>query len=360
MSARRGAGKQSNAVQCFDLRMTLWLKQMYMRDGNRDRDYWENLNWVSDSPGRSFRQWSYRGVPYRGEARPPWGPKYEIGDLLVVALTSRRKDYWKGDSIRCPAILRVESVPCWEPERVEEESDDPDESHVRAVVTIVSNVHAVDLAEAPSLDNIGAHVASIRHGRGRIKLSDEQFERAQRLIGNGISDSEFECHPTVSGASDTAPQQKAPKPTVERVPIERMYVEGYESRSPGDSRQAIRNEQGLLLEYVKQVRETAGAPVICRFKILTEEGSGRIFCDAFNVTRNQLIEAKAAADRESIRMAIGQLADYARHLPGQPGQAILLPERPCSELAELLKANGIASVWRRDDGFVDDSDGAYT
>ena len=44
--------------------------------------------------------------------------------------------------------------------------------------------------------------------------------------------------------------------------------------------------------------------------------------------------------RESIRMAIGQLADYARYETAEVRSAVLLPERPRVDLKELLTNSG--------------------
>jgi hypothetical protein len=66
--------------------------------------------------------------------------------------------------------------------------------------------------------------------------------------------------------------------------------------------------------------------------------------DLINVTTDELIEAKSAADRDHIRYAIGQLRDYGRYL--EPAtQAILLPERPSSDLLELIKIAGLVCIF---------------
>ena len=53
----------------------------------------------------------------------------------------------------------------------------------------------------------------------------------------------------------------------------------------------------------------------------------------------------------SFRMAIGQIADYRRHL-NKPKCAILVPEKPSQDLLDLAEAERIAMVWPSGAGFV--------
>jgi hypothetical protein len=81
-------------------------------------------------------------------------------------------------------------------------------------------------------------------------------------------------------------------------------------------------------------------------------------CDMFIEGWNLLIEAKASTSRSSLRMAIGQLADYSRFFERRkPRQAVLLPERPTTELGELLALHDIATIWRAARGHFEDSAG---
>ena len=65
-----------------------------------------------------------------------------------------------------------------------------------------------------------------------------------------------------------------------------------------------------------------------------------------------LIEAKSESSRENIRMAIGQLFDYARHLDTTPSVlAILLPDRPSDDLIELLSSLKINIIYEKGNEF---------
>ncbi len=77
----------------------------------------------------------------------------------------------------------------------------------------------------------------------------------------------------------------------------------------------------------------------------------KLFVDLFDLTHWQLLEAKAAINRETIRMAIGQLRDYKRFYPSRrPSLAVLLPLRPSKSCIKLLVDNHIAVIWRTPGG----------
>jgi hypothetical protein len=90
---------------------------------------------------------------------------------------------------------------------------------------------------------------------------------------------------------------------------------------------------------------------------------GRLNCDAHDKRRNNLVEAKQSAKRELIRMAAGQLLDYAyagRKQFGKPSMAILLPKRPDEKALGWLKEIGIHLIWREGRTFRDNYKGHFT
>ena len=116
---------------------------------------------------------------------------------------------------------------------------------------------------------------------------------------------------------------------------------------------AERKEARLVAAYVDHLE----GDVVSGYRIPVRDG-GSIFCDIYNQTRRQLIEAKVASSRNAIRMAIGQLADYGRFLPGAE-KAILLEASPSRDLLDLLAQEGITAIWRVGDGFEDTSGGRF-
>ena len=86
-------------------------------------------------------------------------------------------------------------------------------------------------------------------------------------------------------------------------------------------------------------------------------------CDAYEVDRGNLIEAKCSTKREYIRMAVGQLFDYAylgRKRFGKPNMAILLPKKPDPKSIEWLSELHIGVVWKEKDKFVDNANKQFT
>jgi hypothetical protein len=88
----------------------------------------------------------------------------------------------------------------------------------------------------------------------------------------------------------------------------------------------------------------------------------RLQCDGYEPARRNLIEAKSATTREHIRMAAGQLLDYAfegQAKFGVPSKAILLPEKPASDLIRWLVPLNIHVIWREGSGFYDNANGQF-
>jgi hypothetical protein len=120
----------------------------------------------------------------------------------------------------------------------------------------------------------------------------------------------------------------------------------------------FRREGGLLQEYAKYV-ESRGAMVYeKRFPIKGEKAPIR--CDLYNESRGQLIEAKGSTLRGAVRMAIGELADYRRFLRNGVKCAVLLPERPSSDIEALLSSQDVSVVWREGrNAFKDNAGGRF-
>jgi hypothetical protein len=121
---------------------------------------------------------------------------------------------------------------------------------------------------------------------------------------------------------------------------------------------ARREESKLVADYSDYL--LARGHLVYRHKIKVPGTAGILYTDLFNETRGQLIEAKAGISRDDVRMAIGQLADYARFIKPAPQRAILLEAIPTPDLCRLLRDQGVATIWRDGAAFVDDADGQFT
>lgn len=90
---------------------------------------------------------------------------------------------------------------------------------------------------------------------------------------------------------------------------------------------------------------------------------GFLRCDGFEEERGNLVEAKCSTSREHIRMAVGQLLDYAfqgRASFKNVHKAILLPRKPSADIIEWLQSLQIEVIWREGAKFFDTAKGQFT
>lgn len=106
------------------------------------------------------------------------------------------------------------------------------------------------------------------------------------------------------------------------------------------------NESRLLKAYERHLGRQLTIQTI---KLPSGE---RLVSDGYDATTNTLIEAKATADRASIRMAMGQLLDYSRFVAPLPHLIILVPQRPTDDLLALGAANGMKVAYKAGSEFV--------
>jgi len=128
----------------------------------------------------------------------------------------------------------------------------------------------------------------------------------------------------------------------------------YEVRTEKQVRAARRKEKELLDDY-KRWLEKQGRK-LSRLQI------GQMQCDAWEEERQNLIEAKGTINRQDIRMAVGQLLDYAHQIRKDlrnPGKAILLPEKPDQNDAGWVESSGIKIAWRSGRRFQDNAGGRF-
>lgn len=98
-----------------------------------------------------------------------------------------------------------------------------------------------------------------------------------------------------------------------------------------------RMTNALIRTYGAEIREGTGGRA--KYDALIRNYCGR--------GRSLLIEVKSSVDIASIRLAIGQLYDYRRHLPNAAATdtAILLPKKPDADAYGLLQDLGIHTLW---------------
>lgn len=104
----------------------------------------------------------------------------------------------------------------------------------------------------------------------------------------------------------------------------------------------LRDENLLVLQFCRHLRKLNHS--VQRLQIRHTVGHAPLFTDIWVDTAFLLVEAKVKPDRDSVREAIGQMADYTRFLPN-PRRAILLSGRPEGDLIELAHSERCALIW---------------
>ncbi|MBV7706498.1 hypothetical protein NOVA_27300 [Nocardia nova] len=104
----------------------------------------------------------------------------------------------------------------------------------------------------------------------------------------------------------------------------------------------VRDENLLVAQFCRHLRGKNHS--VQRLQLRHTAGHKPLFTDIWVDTAFLLIEAKVRPDRDSIRQAIGQMADYTRFLPN-PRRAILLSARPTDDLIGLAHSERCALIW---------------
>jgi hypothetical protein len=133
----------------------------------------------------------------------------------------------------------------------------------------------------------------------------------------------------------------------EPVPIEALTTNTFPvAGSTGTT--AIKREAELVGRYQDHL-EGLGRTCV-RFRIRPPDELRDVYTDLFDQTDNVLYEAKGNATREAVRMALGQLLDYSRHIKPAPQLALLLPAALSTDLLDLMHRYNIRVVYEASPG----------
>jgi hypothetical protein len=205
---------------------------------------------------------------------------------------------------------------------------------------------------------------AVRHTRALAQLHPNSNE-AHREICDWI-ERHIERAPT-SGSHEAdgairrangirSTRDDAPEPReVAIVSAPENYQLDYEVRSKAEVRRAQKREARLLESYEEWLKE--------QNRKLDSVKMGALQCDGYEKARRNLIEAKSSATREHIRMAVGQLLDYAfqgKSEFAEPHMAVLLPEKPPKDVEAWLHSVGIKLIWPDGNSFLDNANGQFT
>jgi hypothetical protein len=144
--------------------------------------------------------------------------------------------------------------------------------------------------------------------------------------------------------STTSPLDRVTREAVEHVAVEQQWTEKMFVEPSRQEYEAERREQKLVLAFQAQLSKQGHS--VDRLKIVPPGEAKPLFCDLLDNTTNTLYEAKGTVERGAIRMAIGQLLDYARFVEPRPRLVALLPSEPRGDLLHLLASVDIGVVWQ--------------
>ncbi|KAA0931884.1 restriction endonuclease [Streptomyces apricus] len=145
------------------------------------------------------------------------------------------------------------------------------------------------------------------------------------------------------------PHTPASKPVVESIDVEAQHTERMLVDPSREPYEAERTEAKLVRAYADHLRLLGHS--VSRHRIAPAGVAKQLLTDLYDGTANRLYEAKGSVSREAIRMAIGQLLDYARFLP-QPELALLVPSQPEPDLLDLCSQLQIVVVWPKGEGYA--------
>lgn len=129
---------------------------------------------------------------------------------------------------------------------------------------------------------------------------------------------------------------------------------GYKVKVKAKIKTARQTEKRLLSDYRHWLEKQGRHLRSWKFNLLQ--------CDAWEQERANLVEAKGSTSREDIRMAVGQLFDYAfqvKEIFKQPNKAILLQKYPDNDRTNWLEPLGIKIIWRKGRSFMDNANGQF-
>jgi 5-methylcytosine-specific restriction protein A len=155
----------------------------------------------------------------------------------------------------------------------------------------------------------------------------------------------------ITRADVTAPQRVSAQVVTTKLvePKRRRTSESRRAAQPSliaELRQGAVREQ-YLTELTKRGHDVAA------FHIKISGTTTTLTTDLYDATEHELYAIRGSSTREDIRMAIGQLKDFARHItPKNPKLTTLLPEKPQDDLVNFLHSEGIDLVFGDTHGYT--------
>lgn len=180
---------------------------------------------------------------------------------------------------------------------------------------------------------------------GEFELVDHYFTDAQEtgspLLRQVVV---FRLRPRAPVPVDLprAPFTPPATPQVDVVAIEEHNTERAFVTPDREPYEFERREAALVHRYREHLHRLGHE--VRRLRVLPAGEFSPLYSDLWDVTTSDLIEAKATVNRESLRMAVGQLLDYGRFV-NAASRTVLVPSRPREDLVSFLGGQGIGVVY---------------
>lgn len=130
------------------------------------------------------------------------------------------------------------------------------------------------------------------------------------------------------------------------VPVELNSTQFFETSGRAGT-VAVRRESQLVEQFVASQLGHS----FSRWSIAIAQ-EPPLLTDIYDKTDRVLYEAKSLSGRNDVRMAVGQLYDYRRHVTVDNLRcSVLLPERPKADLRDLIESAGLGLAFREGDRF---------
>lgn len=137
------------------------------------------------------------------------------------------------------------------------------------------------------------------------------------------------------------------EPFAVEVPTEINSAQFFETAGSA-GQVAVRRESELVTNFIA----SQSGREFSRWAITLPTERTRLLTDVYDEKDHVLYEAKAIGGRSDVRMAVGQLYDYRRHIDVDRLRcSVLLPKRPSADLRDLLVDAGLGLVFREDNAF---------
>lgn len=118
-------------------------------------------------------------------------------------------------------------------------------------------------------------------------------------------------------------------------------------------KESVSTRRERLLEdmFHRYLYDAGGRPSRIRIRIAGQ--ASPLYTDTWDSVARELYEAKGSVSRNDIRLAVGQLLDYRRHINPPPARCtVLLPSNPGADLTDLIHSSGLDLVYQEGNSFV--------